>query len=127
MPFIFQLTQLNFQLLAEQIKGVLGASTQNIIHAHELGSVFVNHTSQRRNTHLTIGEGIQGIDGQIRTDSRRQLHFNFHVFGGIVDDLFYFDFAIVARFDDALNQRSGGGSKGNFFDEQRRFVFLLDF
>ena len=69
MPFIFQFTQFNFQLPTQQIQSILRASFQDVVHAHKLRTVFVNHTSQWRNTHFTIGEGIEGIDGQIRTNT----------------------------------------------------------
>ena len=127
MPLVLQLTQLNLQLPAQQIQSVLRARFQDVVHTHKLRTIFVNHTSQWRNTHLTIREGIQRIDRQIRTDTWRQLHLNLNVFGGVINHLFNLNLTVIAGLDNAFYQRTRGGTKRNFLDQQSRLVFLFDF
>ena len=119
MPLILQLAELDFQLLTQQIQRVLGRCFQDIIHPHKLGLILVNHTGQRRNTHLAIGKGIQSINRQIRTDPGRQLHFDFYILRRIVNDLLNLDLSVITRLDNTLNERPRCGAERNFLNQQR--------
>ena len=87
----------------------------------------MNHTGQRRNTYFAIRKRIQGINRQIRTNPRSQLHLDFHIPCRIVNHLLDLDLPVITRFDDTLNERPRSGSERNFLNQQSRFILLLNF
>ena len=54
------------------------------------------------------------------------MHDDLHLFSGVVLDLFDFDFALVVRLENAVDQGAGGHPVGHFAHHERLAVELVD-
>ena len=63
---LHQVGLLDLELTLEEAKRLLGVDLQDLAHLHELRLVIDDHARVRRNTDLAVGEGIKGIDGNLR-------------------------------------------------------------
>ncbi len=59
--------------------------------------VFHDHAGVGGNAHFAVRKGVQRVDGDVRRNTGRQLHFDLHVLGGIVHHFFDLDLAVVVR------------------------------
>ncbi len=125
-PLLLQLAPFDRELQFQQAQGVLRADAQQFGHAHEAGLVVLDHHRVRRDAQLTIGEGIERIDGVVRRYARSEVDGDLDVLGRVVLDVAHLDLALVVGLDDALDQAGGGGAVGDLGDDQRLVVLLAD-
>ena len=51
------------EFLTQKVQRVVGAMAQHIADGEELRFIVFDDTAVRRDAHLAVGEGIEGVDG----------------------------------------------------------------
>ena len=64
-PLALDLVQTDGQFLAHQLPGPLGVVAEHVVHAHEVGLLVLDHTGVGRDADLTVGTGVEGVDGPV--------------------------------------------------------------
>ena len=75
---------------------------------------------------FAIRKRIEGINGLVCRNTRRQLNFNFHLFGGVVDYFLYLKLTAVVGFQNRINQTTGGGAVRNLPNNQGLLIVFFD-
>ncbi len=84
------LAQADLQLVAKQLTCTRGAVAHQFAYGEEARLVVADHTAVGRYSHLTVGKGIEGVDGLVGGGAGEEVHENHRRFGGVVVDLAYF-------------------------------------
>ena len=127
MPLVLQVLELVVQFPVQQVYRVVGAELQKFRGATEFRFLVDNHTAVGGQSRLAVGKRIERVDDDLRVGTCLQVDLDFHVFGGVVHNLLDLDFALVIGRHDGVDKAVGGGAEGNFADDERLVVQLLDF
>ena len=65
MPLTFKLMQIDFEVFAQHIHGVLGVDAQDFADAEQGGFAVVDHPRVGVDVHLAVGEGIERVNGLV--------------------------------------------------------------
>ena len=120
------LVAVDFQFAAQQVAGVVDGLAQDVAHGEEVGLALVDDAAVGRDAHLAVGEGVEGVDGLVRRRARRQVHQYLDAARCQVLHLAYLDFAFLAGLHDGVAHAGHGLAVGDFADDQRLVVYLLD-
>ena len=127
MPLVLQVLELVVQLPVQQVHRVVGAELQKFGGVAEAGLLVDNHAAICGQSRLAVGKCVERIHHDLRIGTCLQVNLDFHVFGGVVHNLLDLDFALVIGCHDGVDKAVRGGAEGNFADDQRLVVQLLDF
>ena len=91
MPLVLKLSESDLKFLTEQVLGVIGTVTENVVHAEYLRLVLVDHAGVRSHRHLAGSECIEGVDGLVRRHVVRKVDQDVGCSTGEVIDLLDLD------------------------------------
>ncbi len=88
--------------------------------------MFHYHTCIGRNTHFTISERIQSINGDICRNTSSKINMNFYFLRGNICYFLDFDLTLIIRFGDTLHQLGSRNTKRHIPYHQCFFIQLLN-
>ena len=123
MPLCLKFLEENLQFLLQQFERVVGADAENLAdRKHERFSV-VDDPRVGADGLLTVGEGVQGVDGLVGRGAGLEVQHDFDGLGRVVVDLADFQFASFnGGGDGVLDQIDGVFAKRYLRDNQRLII-----
>src|SRR5579872_5396040 len=125
-PLVLEFSQLDLKLPLKKVLGTVDGGLKQFLRAKELRLLVDDDTGVRRNADFAIRKCIEGIDRDIRRDTRRQVDLDLDFRGRIVGYLFDLYFALVIGLEDRIDKLRGGDAIGHVPDEKGLLVELLD-
>ena len=119
-------------LLPEQVECRVGVALQYVAHRQETGLALVDDAAVGRDADLTVGAGIQRVDGLVAAGARGQVDEYFHARCRQVFHLPDLYLALLGSLQNAVDEgrglagRAGGLAEGNLRDGQRLGIALLN-
>ena len=125
-PLVLQLAELDFELAAQDVAGVVGVVLEDVVHGEELRLAVLDDAGVRGDGGLAVREGVEGVDGLVRGYVVGEVDDDLDLLRGHVLDLLDLDLALFAGLQDGVDQHVGGLPVGDFRDVDRVLVDLLD-
>ena len=127
MPCVLKLVLPDFQLLLQQVAGMLGIIDEDIIYAEELWLVVFDDAGIRCDGGFTVGECVECVDGLVRGNIIWKMDDEVSSSCRHIFDLLNLDFSLVFGLEDGIYQYVGCLSIRYLLDSQGVLVDFLDF
>ena len=125
-PLVLQVLELVVEFPVQEVHGVVGAELQEFGRVAETRLLVDNHAAVRGKGRLAVGKRVERVHHDLRVGTCLQVDLDFHVFGGVVHNLLDLDFALVVGGHDGVDKAIRGSAEGDFADDERLVVQLLD-
>ena len=122
-----RLATLDFKFLAQDVACAVHAVAQHVAHSEELRFLVHDDAAVGPDGDFAVGEGIQGINGDVAARAGLQRDDNLGGGTGVVLDLADFYLATLTGLEDGLDDVTRGLAVGHVLDQQRLVVKFLDF
>ncbi|CDD83622.1 unknown [Bacteroides sp. CAG:462] len=122
-----QLSLAYLQFAPQQVEGVVHRLAQHVAHTEEVGLLVVDDAAVGRDVHLAVCAGIERVERLVRRHARCQVDEYLGMCRRVVLHLPYLDFALLHCLEDGVYQGRSGLAIGNFRDDERLVVQLVDF
>ena len=116
----------NLQFALEQGHSLVGAALEHITNGEELRFLVFDDAAVRRNAYLTIGEGIEGIEGLVGRDTRSEVNEYLDISRREVFHLAHLYLTFLYRLSDRLDECFGSFRERYVADYQRFLVKFLN-
>ena len=116
---------LYLQFLPQQLHSIVGGELQQCRYIGEDRLLVLYDAAVRRDRHLAVGEGIQGVNRLVGRSTRRQLYDNLCLLGSEVINLLYLYLSALLCFEDSVDNLRCSCAERHLADDERLVVIRL--